>query len=185
MKSINKYISFDLSLHKALSEFNQLILDEKASLNILLTLLLDNWINLGYACIYEEELFKNRALVALMNYYRNPLDKGYENLIVDKFITYKAPNNSDLTSKIDKLHELNNGLFEVVDYKSGLYLPPKENMFNSLKVHKTIYVVYQKLGVYPDLFSYYYLRYNKKFTFKITKEYTCFLQQVLNSYGKL
>jgi len=178
MKSINKYISFDLSLHKTLSEFNQLALSDRSSLNVLLGILQDNWISFGYTSTSEEDIFKNRALISLINYYRNPLDKGCENLIIDKFINYKVPNNLSLSSKVDKLHELNNGLFEVIDYKSGLYLPPEDTMFNSLKVHKTIYVVYQKLGVYPDLFSYYYLRYNKKFTFKITKEYAYFLDSL-------
>lgn len=175
ISQINKYIAFDISLHKTLSQYNFLNLSDKNSLDTLLNLLLENWVNVGYESDLEERIFKNRAMIALANYYVNPLDKGTENLIIDKFVQYKSPENLILLGKVDKLHELSNGLYELIDYKSGKYLPPEDELFKTNKVPKIIYLTYQKFGVYPDLFSYYYLRHNKKFTLHITEDYKNFL----------
>lgn len=172
----NKYISFDLSLHNTLFHFNSLTSSNGVTLKKLHSLLSSNWINEGYSSFDEEMDYKLKAFTSLTSYYLNPLDKGYENILINKFISTTNSNSKFLTCKIDKFYELENGLLELVDYKSGKYLPPNSLMFSNYALYKTLYVVNEKLGSYPDIFSYYYLLYNRKFSINVTDNLKSFLK---------
>lgn len=165
-KPINKYLSFDITLHKTLSKFNQLPSGQVTSLDSLLSILHDNWLSLGYNSKREEDIYKIRAVNTLIKYYYNPKDKGEEIILIDKFIKAKE-DKTIYFAKIDKLHFLEEDTLEVIDYKSGWHLPPKSLIFNSNKVYQTLFCIYSKFGCFPQQYSFYYLRHNFKYTMTI------------------
>lgn len=177
---INKYIAFDISLHSTLAEFNKLYLADDKSLDSLISLLDKNWVSKGYDSNIEEQHFKQRAVTTLKSYYYNPLDIGIENLIVNKKLQKNLGSNLILRGKVDKFQELNGGLFELVDYKTGKYLPPTFHIkFNShLAILLTL--IYSSYGIYPDLVSYYYLMHNRKFTIEIDNNSIQFAKDYLD-----
>jgi hypothetical protein len=166
----NKYLSFDLSLHNTLFRFNSLTSEDEVSIKKLLNLLTSNWLKEGYSSFDEEMHYKLKAILSLTKYYKNPLDIGYENILINKFLSTVNPKGSLLTCKIDKFHELPNNMLEIIDYKSGSSIPSTNYLFSCYSFYKTLYIVNKKLDIYPDSFSYYYLLYNKKYSIKISKE---------------
>lgn len=166
--TINKYISFDISLHSTLSEFNRNSLVSHPSLNELLTILSNNWSNIGYASLNECLQYKIIANVILTRYYNNPYDIGLEPLIIDKFISSKSSSGKLLYCKVDKIIELVNGSIEVIDYKTGINITHSSSPSYDYALFKSLYVIKKELGFFPQFFSYYYLRYNRKITIKIS-----------------
>lgn len=165
-KPISKYLSFDITLHKTLSKFNQLPSDQVKSLDTLLNILYDNWLSLGYNSPKEESIYKMRAVSTLIKYHSNPKDKGEENILIDKFI--KANENKAIyLAKVDKLHFLDEDILELIDYKTGWHVPPKSHIFKSNKVYQTLFCIYSKFGCFPQQYSFYYLRHNLKYTMTI------------------
>lgn len=158
---INKYLSFDISIHKTLYYINKYSSDSFLSYENLLDILQDNWLSTGYQSSYEESLFKSYATTAIKIYSINPLDKGYDIVLLDKFITDTDGSKLRYT-KIDKLHFLSSGELELIDYKSGKYIPPINEAFSISNIFFTVNSINKKLGVYPDIFSLYYLRHGIK-----------------------
>lgn len=171
--TLNKYISFDISLHSTLSKFNKQSLLYRPSLNELLNILSNNWINVGYANLVECEKYEIMANSILTRYYSHPFDIGVENFIIDKFIKTSGPSGPSgkvISCKIDKMLELPNSFIEVIDYKSRANVPFSSSPFYDCKLYKNLYIINKELGFTPDYFSYYYLRYNKKLTLEINSK---------------
>lgn len=127
----------------------------------LLDILKENWLSTGYQSTFEESQFKSIATNAMKLYSLNPLDKDCDIVLLNKFIA-DTEGTEFKCAKIDKLHFLSNNNLEFIDYKSGKYLPP---INKSLCTHKTLFTITsikKKLGVYPDIFSLYYLRHGIK-----------------------
>lgn len=163
---INKYLSFDISLHKTLYYVNKYYPNTSLSYEALLDILNDNWLSTGYQSNREESLFKSYATAAMKIYSLTPLDKGCDIVLLNKFIT-DTEGSKLKCSKIDKLHFLSNDELELIDYKSGKHIIPINNSICSCKTFFTINSIKKKLGVYPDIFSLYYLRYGVKLSAKI------------------
>ncbi|KEH87950.1 hypothetical protein Z965_05130 [Clostridium novyi A str. BKT29909] len=160
---INKYLSLDISLHKTLYDINKNYSNSILSYDSLLDILNINWLSTGYQSKHEESLFRSYATNAIKLYFLNPLDKGCDILLLDKFITFKEDSNL-ICCKVDKLHFLSNDKLELIDYKTGKYIPSIDKYFNSYKTFLTVYSIKKKLGVYPDIFSLYYLQHGLKFS---------------------
>ncbi|MCY6482811.1 hypothetical protein OW763_00365 [Clostridium aestuarii] len=168
---INKYLSFDISLHKTLYYINKHYSNTSLSYKSLIDILNDNWLSTGYQSNYEESLFKSFATTAMKKYSLNPLDRGCDIVLINKFITAKEGSKLKY-AKIDKLHFLSNDQLELIDYKSGKHLPPINKSFFTSKTLFTITSIKKKFGVYPDIFSLYYLRHGIKFSQEIPQIYT-------------
>jgi hypothetical protein len=166
-KEINKYIAFDMSIHNALAEYNKCLLHEKGSFIILQSMLDKHWVDKGYRSILEESEYKKRAINLLKKYYDNPLDMGLDTIAIDKMLKLTYDSNLNLMAKIDKLHEANGNIMELIDYKTGTVLPPTNKMLYNMQIPITLILIENKYGFYPNLFSYYYLSLNRKFTFQI------------------
>ncbi|MBE6069178.1 MAG: hypothetical protein E7211_16000 [Clostridium lundense] len=158
---INKYLSFDISLHKTFYEINKKYPNTSLSFEILIDILDGNWISNGYQSKDEESLFRDYATNALKLYSLNPLDKGCDIVFLNKFISGNEDSQFRY-ARIDKLHFLSNGQLELIDYKSGKYIPPADKRFSPNKLLFTITSIKEKIGVYPDIFSLYYLRHGIK-----------------------
>lgn len=165
---INKYLSFDISLHKTFYEINKKYPNTSLSFEILIDILDDNWISNGYQSKDEESLFRDYATNALKLYSLSPLDKGCDIVFLNKFISGNEDSQFRY-ARIDKLHFLSNDQLELIDYKSGKYIPPFEKSLYTNKTLFTIKSIKKKLGVYPDVFSFYYLRHGIKLSAKINE----------------
>lgn len=178
-RDINKYLAFDISLHSTLSKFNKIYPYNNKSYKLLMNLLTESWISRGYLSNDEESQFKIRATKALEKFLNNPLDVGVENIIVDKMLQENLTSSLTLYAKVDKLHELEDKTIELVDYKTGSYLPPMQKFNCKTQIALLIALSYSNLGIYPDLISFYYLMYNKKITFKINNDFIDFSKSYL------
>jgi hypothetical protein len=166
----NKYLSFDKTIHQAMSEFNMQQEQELRTLKNLYNLLEKNWINEGYISYEEEQKFKIRAYGMLTSYFHNPLDIGTENLIINKSISQKIENKTLIFTKVDKVYERTDGGIEIVDYKSGYVISHQDNFPLDFKSAILLELVRKKLGTTPNYISYYYLSYSKKFTLQISED---------------
>lgn len=170
----NKYFSFDKTIHNVLGQFNRISNSNHKNLRVILSLLEEIWISIGYNDVQEEEYFKIRAYLMLISYFKNPLDQGLESLIINKFLKKSIRKNLVICKKIDKLYENLNGDFELIDYKYGKQIMHSESFELDIKSIFSIIVIKENLGIYPDIISYYYLSYCKKFShFITTKDIRC------------
>lgn len=163
---INKYLSFDISLHKTFYYINAYFPNTSLSYEKLICILRNNWLSEGYQSTDEESLFKSYATITMKTYSIIPLDKGSDIVLLNKFITDTEESKLKY-AKIDKLHFLSNGQLELIDYKSGQYVPPVNKLFSTDNTFFTTNSIKKKLGVYPDIFSFYYLRHGIKISLPI------------------
>jgi len=158
-----KYLSFGKSVHKALATFNKITDQSKRSLDTLHDLLRSHWIREGYDSIEEERQFGVRGLDMLSQYYKEPKDKGKETILVEEMISLDLEKYY-LHGVIDKAFITNDNRLEIIDYKTGKNMYPLDNI--QLPIY--LFLSKEKLGVYPNLVSYYFLSHNKKYTREIT-----------------
>jgi RecB family exonuclease len=164
----NRYISFDKTLHSAMAKLNYLNIHKLKDTKVLELTLNKSWINLGYQSIEEELLSKCRANQILINYAENPKDIGAESLIIDRILRMSLDNKSIISAKIDKVYRHFDSGIEIVDYKTGLTINKPLNFYNNYQLPLYLLLVHNYLGIYPRIISYYYLSYNKKFSYQVT-----------------
>jgi hypothetical protein len=176
----NKYLSFDQTIHQTLADFNSIYTQEDKTLKVLYDFLHNNWTNDGYLSDKEEQKFKLRAYNMLLCYFHNQHDRGYDNFIINRILSKRIDRKKLLIAKVDKAYERHDGNLEIIDYKTG-YIVNHQNDFElDLKSAILIDLATMKLGISPNFISYYYLRHNKKFTLKITKEVINLSKKLIN-----
>jgi hypothetical protein len=116
----------------------------------------------------EENKFYLNGMIMLANYVINPQDVGIENLIINKSIYKNVNKFHTLGCKLDKVYETVDGLIEVIDYKSGKIIKHQDNFELDFISSTCIFLGQEWLNLRPDSLSYYYLKYNKKFTKHLT-----------------
>jgi ATP-dependent exoDNAse (exonuclease V) beta subunit len=162
--SADKYFAFNQSIHAVMTSINRNDPKSVRYIKNIDKLLQDNWVSKGYVTRSEEETAFIKGVVILGNYVNNPLDIGIDNIIIDKNLSCQIKKNGTLSCRIDKVYETEEGKLEIVDYKTGRIINHIENFDLDLRTAIYIVVHYENLKVFPDAVSYYYLRYNKKFT---------------------
>lgn len=170
-KHYNKHFSFDLSIHKTLAEFNKSSFSKDNELGFLLHHLNKHWISKGYSSKLEELEFKNKAIEVLTNYNTNPIDIGKETIVIDSLLHKSLADDLILNGRVDKLHLTDSNLYEVIDYKTGVSLSPKDSLSFNMQIATLTLLIYENLHIQLNLFSYYYLVPNRKFTISIAKEH--------------
>lgn len=187
-RKLNRYIALDLSLHATLAEYNKLLPEGKSSFNTLENILTKHWVHKGFNSSIEESEYRTRALRMLTAYYNDPLDLALDSLVIDKTLKKIITPSVGITAKIDKLYETNNKLIELIDYKTGYTLPPMDKMFTTIQIPITLMLIHSKYGFYPNLFSYYYLSINRKFTLKINNSFVqaseLYLGEIINEIDR-
>lgn len=174
---LNKYLSFDISLHNTLFQLNKEYPYTHPSYITLLNTLESNWISKGYSSTSEERTFKSTAYTTMNLYYMNPLDKGSDIVLLNKFINI-SETSQFRCCRIDKLHFLNSNELELIDYKSGMYIPPPIDSFYTQKSLLTVTSIKNKFGVYPDIYSFYYLRRGIKKSLHLDSDYIFILNKL-------
>lgn len=165
----NKYISFDTSIHSAMAKLNTLTGINELHEGRIKSIIEDSWVDLGYSSYDEEQVFKDRAYRMLLEYIDAPKDVGAENLITNRIVDFTFENGSIVSAKVDKVYERFDSKIEVVDYKTGYTINKRLDFHSNYQLPLYLTLVHNKLGIYPDFISYYYLAYNKKFTYEVTQ----------------
>lgn len=177
----NKYLSYGQSIHSALAQFN-LISDERyKTLDMLQNLLRKNWKREGYESIDEERKFGLKALKVLENYFKNPLDSGTKNLIIEEMIKKDLDDKFVLSGKLDKVILNSDNQIEVIDYKSGDVIEYDESMPIDLQLAIYFILTHHKLKTYPTYISYYYLSHNKKISKKVSETEFKIIENLINN----
>ncbi|WP_202709472.1 RecB family exonuclease [Sporosalibacterium faouarense] len=165
-KITNKYMAFGNSMHLTLADFNKLTENKYRTIDNLHNLLRKNWIRDGYDSRDEEREFGLWGLEMLTNYFKNPQDKGSDNLIIEEMI-YLNKEDYTLCGKLDKVYKNENGTTEILDYKTSKSISSIDN----LQLPLYLMLAKSKLGYYPSVVSLYYLAENKKISKEVNESF--------------
>ncbi len=159
------FTSLGLSLHSTLSRFYRGVLIGEysvSSVDSLCTILQQNWISRGYADKEEEQTWLSRAKQMLVNYLDSDLSKVIPSEIER---TFKAElGRIILFGKIDRIDRLNDGSYEIIDYKVGGFESLEEHQAQELQTAVYYLGANHGLGLKVSKISYYYLILSKKIT---------------------
>ena len=111
--------SFGTSLHNTLKDFYRLLMDgQKVSIAILEDLYGKNWVNLGYQSKAHENKQKKKGFNMLRNYYETNSKPFIVPAFIEKDFSLKIGPYM-LKGRIDRIDEIDNGVYEIIDYKTG------------------------------------------------------------------
>lgn len=111
--------NFGSSVHGALNELYQLLKQKhEVNLKVLEDLYEKNWIPYGYESVEHEEIRKKQGFEMLKAFY----DKNSQPWVIPAFLEQNFNIRVDdfmITGRIDRIDKLDDGTFEVIDYKTG------------------------------------------------------------------
>jgi len=118
-------LTFGDSIHKTLKEFGEGIKNkQKLSQKDLLKILENNWSSLGYASKSHEEKAKKQAEKILANFYKD-FNPKVKIIALEQPFTLKISSNLKIVGKIDRIDEKKEGVWEIIDYKTGKTMEQK------------------------------------------------------------
>lgn len=119
------YLALGRILHKTLAEFFR-ISAEHRSLSLLLDMLKENWKSRQFSNEEEERECKLRSQEILTNYYttHNCSVKTWQ---VEAFVKYRV-RGLTISGTVDRIDELPDGAYEIIDYKTEPFASGEENM---------------------------------------------------------
>lgn len=125
--------SFGTSLHGTLRDFYLLIHDGKSKNEIDLNFIYKkNWINDGYAHKNDEEKFFNYGLNVVKNYLHNNFNPNMNSKAEVPFKFFIK--NVCVGGIIDRIDFLENGIIEIIDYKTGNNILDEKELAKNLQL---------------------------------------------------
>ena len=153
--------SFGQTIHRTLKDFYSLVRNKKeVSKEKLLTLYERNWLREGYITKEQEEEQKIKGKRSLESFYESQESDFGNPLYLEQFFKVRI-GDIFLRGQIDRIDILDDGEYEVIDYKSG-NPPARKNITSEEQL--TIYALACKevLNFFPKILSFYYLGTNEK-----------------------
>lgn len=153
--------SFGSSVHETLKDFYRFLKKgEKASFEKLSELYDKNWIAYGYESLEHEETRKEKGLELLRTFY----DKNCAPWVIPAFL--ERPFNLKvgdywINGRIDRIDKLEDGTYEVVDYKTGSK-PSYQNLGKDLQLSIYALACRDILKINASKLSLYYLEENER-----------------------
>lgn len=162
------YLSFGTCLHETLAEFNTLPLKLQTYENSV-PILQKHWCSEGYEYIEDEENYFLKAEKMLKNYCEDRKDLG-NILLSEEFVHKDIARNLSICGKLDKVYGNDNNKIEILDYKTGESYSPIIDLHNDIQLPIYLLLLRYRLGIYPEVISYYYISFNNKVSMEVTKE---------------
>lgn len=130
--------SFGITIHKTLADFYSRHKGGlEATLDNLLKLYSQSWINEGYASKHHEDLMKNRGREYLKTFYNNEFKFNQIPLNLEHNFSFKVKN-LQIRGKIDRIDQTKEGI-EIIDYKTGVKIPTDKEIAKDLQL--TLYAM--------------------------------------------
>lgn len=155
-------LSFDRSIHFALREFHENYDSKQFKKNPFRSLLNKYWIRDGYSDAEEEERFKVRANLFLEEYFKS-LD-GSEKPIMFETSAKWSWNGVDTVVQIDRIDQLADGRYEIIDYKTGKKVPDERVLNEDSSLLNMYLAANQKWPGKIAKVSYHYLSNNHRYS---------------------
>lgn len=161
--------NFGSSVHETLNEFYKLLKKgEKVDLDRLKELYEKNWIPYGYDSKEHEQVRYDKGLEMLNEFYETNSDPW----VIPEFL--ERPFNLKLgeymlTGRIDRIDKLDDGTYEVIDYKTGR-MKSNPNLKNDLQLSIYALACRDIFEIPVSRLSLYYLEDNEKISTERTDE---------------
>lgn len=111
--------NFGTSVHNTLKDFYKLLMDgKKVDFDVMSELYEKNWISYGYESKEHEKIRYKKGLEMLRRYFASNSDPWVVSEFLERPFTLKLGEYS-LSGRIDRIDKLDDGTYEVIDYKTG------------------------------------------------------------------
>lgn len=123
--------SFGSSIHETLKDFYKLLKKGvKVDMETMMNIYERNWLSYGYESIEHENIRKEKGRELLKNFYEKNLSPWIIPYYLEKQFNLKIGEYL-ISGRIDRIDQLEDGTFEVIDYKTGRIksdLNPKKDL---------------------------------------------------------
>jgi RecB family exonuclease len=147
-------------MHAALQEFHEQGGTETQPVEQLLQKLETSWVGAGYASPEEQAARMDQGQQMLAGYYQAEEERPAETLFLERMLSLPQ-DDFVLVGRVDRVDRRPDGMLEVVDYKSGSYLPTTEELQEDLAVGIYQLLTGRALDAVPIMGTIYNLRSNE------------------------
>ncbi len=121
----SKALSFGNTIHECLKEFHQIKLVRPISIQELFEIYKNKWQPYGYDDRENQIEYYKAGIELLTNYYNKYNDAVIKPVVIEKMFKFRM-GDIDLSGKIDRIDLLEDGKYEIIDYKTGKAKTEKE-----------------------------------------------------------
>ncbi len=174
--------SFGTSIHETIKDFYTFVKNgSRPSEDLILKLLEENWIRVGFTSKSHEKKFFEKAKIYLLGFLKVGFDPKNLPVLMEQKFTLPLPRKKGekpllISGVMDRVDQYPNGTLEIIDYKTGATIPTQREVDQNLQL--TFYALaatsipeepFKKLPKDVKL-SLYFLDTQEKFTTQRTTE---------------
>lgn len=158
-------ISFGVSIHNTLKEF----VETKGEI---LDIYKKNWIEEGYLNKKHKQEFYKKGDNYLLGFLENGYNPKVKTISLEEKFTLKIDNTLKIGGTMDRVDELSEGRYEIIDYKTGANIPTQKEVDKDMQLSFYALAVSTIYKIKPEdiKLSLYYLDTQEKITTRRTTE---------------
>jgi DNA helicase-2/ATP-dependent DNA helicase PcrA len=159
--------SFGVSIHDTLKSFYQKVKEgNKPTEKLILDLYKANWSEEGFDNKKHKLEFYDKGKTYLLGFLKNGFNPNFLPILMEENFTVPINSTLKIGGKIDRVDDLGNGKFELIDYKTGAHLPTQKDVDRDLQLSFYALALSSIKNVNPEniKLSLYYLDTQEKFS---------------------